>query len=380
MDALSLSRELNICYYCGMEKQNIPAQDVRIDEIVSLSSPSVISAKFPVDDEIISRIHSYRETVNNIIQGRDNRMLAIVGPCSINNPQSALEYAKKLKDLSEKVKNEFFIVMRTYFEKPRTILGWKGLILDPYMDGSYNIEKGLCVARKLLLDISHLGLPVGCEFLDPIVPQYIDELMSWASIGARTTESQTHRNLASGLSVAVGFKNSTSGDLTNAINAVKTAASPASFIGINKNGDTVVLRTTGNDCCHLILRGGDKAPNYYEDDVEIAKQKMIELKVNPSIIVDCSHANSRKDFRRQKRVLRSVLDQRAWGEYSLKGFMLESNLFEGNQKIPENIHDLKYGVSVTDSCIGWDETERILLHGAELLKKAKLNGGSVDIL
>ncbi len=363
-----------------MEKQSIPAQDVRINQIISLKSPSQISEMYPVSSTLIDSIRSYRQSVNDIIQGRDSRMLAIVGPCSINNPDSAIEYAAKLQKLAKSVEDEFFVVMRTYFEKPRTILGWKGLILDPDMDGSYNIEKGLCVARKLLIDISSLGLPVGCEFLDPIVPQYIDELMSWASIGARTTESQTHRNLASGLSVAVGFKNSTSGDLTNAINAVKTAANPASFIGINKQGDTVVLRTTGNDCSHLILRGGDQSPNYYEDDVELARTKMEALQMNPAIIVDCSHANSRKDFRRQKRVLRSVLDQRVWGEKSLRGFMLESNLFEGNQKICEDSNNLKYGVSVTDSCIGWEETERIILHGAQLLRKAKQNGGVVDIL
>jgi phospho-2-dehydro-3-deoxyheptonate aldolase len=363
-----------------MEQQNIPTQDIRIKEIVSLKSPDEINALYPVSAALSEKIRTYRQGVNDIIQGRDKRMLAVVGPCSINNPASAIEYAEKLAALSKKVEDQFFVVMRAYFEKPRTILGWKGLILDPDMDGSYNIEKGLCVARKLLIDISEIGLPVGCEFLDPIVPQYIDELMSWASIGARTTESQTHRNLASGLSVAIGFKNSTSGELTNAINAVKTAANPASFIGINKKGDTVVLRTTGNDCGHLILRGGDHAPNYYEDDVESARRKMEDAGINPAIIVDCSHSNSRKDFRRQKRVLRSVLDQRIWGETALRGFMLESNLFEGNQKIPADISELKYGVSVTDACIGWEETERILLHGADLLREAQSNGGVVDIL
>lgn len=363
-----------------MDKQKIPNYDVRIKEIISLKSPEQISSEYPIPDYLFDRISSYREQVNDIIKGRDGRLLAIVGPCSIHNTKAALEYAHKLKQLSEKLKDEFFIVMRTYFEKPRTILGWKGLILDPDLDGSYNIEKGLSVARKLLIDLSEIGIPVGCEFLDPIVPQYIDELMCWASIGARTTESQTHRNLASGLSVAVGFKNSTSGDLTNAINAVKTAANPASFIGINKEGDTVVLRTTGNDCSHLILRGGDSAPNYYEDDVENARIKMEALNINPSIIIDCSHANSRKDFRRQKRVLRSVLDQRAHGEYAIKGFMLESNLFEGNQKIPEDIRDLKYGVSITDSCIGWDETEAILIKGCDIMRSAKKHGGTLDIL
>ncbi|MGI5910615.1 MAG: 3-deoxy-7-phosphoheptulonate synthase, partial [Sphaerochaetaceae bacterium] len=248
--------------------------DVRIKQIDPLVTPAMLSAKYPVPEDVGESIAVSRKVVNAIIKGEDPRLLAIIGPCSIHDRNGALDYARRLKDLSETVSDEMFVVMRTYFEKPRTILGWKGFILDPQMDGSYDIGLGLEQARALLLEITSLGLPVGCEVLDPFVPQYIDELMSWSSIGARTTESQTHRNLASGLSVAVGFKNSTSGDLTNAINAVKSAASPASFIGIDKDGHNVILRTTGNDCCHLILRGGDQAPNYYEDDVELARQKM----------------------------------------------------------------------------------------------------------
>ena len=330
---------------------------------------------YPLSDDDKASISKYRRQVNDIIKGNDDRLLAIVGPCSIHDPQSALEYARKLKDLSGKVSDQFFIVMRTYFEKPRTILGWKGLILDPDMDESYDIDKGLQIARKLLLDITRIGLPVGCEVLDPIVPQYTDEIMSWSSIGARTTESQTHRSLASGLSVAVGFKNSTSGEIDAAINAAKFASKPASFIGIRRDGTNAIFRSTGNDCTHLILRGGIHGPNYYEDFVETAAKNMLALDLNPAIVIDCSHANSRKDYTKQKRVLRNVLDQRIWGDRFIRGFMLESNLYEGNQKIPSDPKNLRYGVSVTDSCIGWEETERILLHGAELLRQSKDKGG-----
>lgn len=343
-------------------------QDVRISRVDALKTPSEIASLFPMSEDTRKRIGTYRRQVNSIIKGEDGRLLAIVGPCSIHDTVSAIEYATKLKKLAEELSDVFFVVMRTYFEKPRTTVGWKGLILDPDMDGTYDIEKGLMVARKLLLDITELGLPVGCEVLDPIVPQYIDEIMSWSSIGARTTESQTHRNLASGLSVAVGFKNGTSGDLMTAINAMKSAEKEASFIGISKDGDSAVFRTTGNDMCHLILRGGESGPNYYEDEVENASAILRRMELNDAIVVDCSHANSRKDYTKQKRVLRNVIDQVAWGEKAIKGFMLESNLFEGSQKIAGSKEDLRYGVSVTDSCIGWEETERIMRNAAEILR------------
>lgn len=349
--------------------------DIRIRKTESLATPDELIKKFPVSEEIANSINLSRQVVNDIIKGRDHRLLAIVGPCSLHDRNAALEYAHRLKDLAEKVKDEMYIVMRTYFEKPRTVLGWKGLILDPDMDGSYDIGKGIAVARSLLLDIVSIGMPVGCEVLDPIVPQYIDELMSWSSIGARTTESQIHRNLASGLSVAVGFKNSTSGDLTNAINAIQCAYAPASFIGMDRSGTSAIFRTTGNDCCHLILRGGDNSPNYYEDDVESARNMMIKSDLNPAIVVDCSHANSRKNYDRQKRVLRSVIDQVCWGEQAIKGFMLESNLVCGSQKIPSDLSALKYGVSITDGCLGWDETERILIRSCEMLRRARQGNG-----
>lgn len=347
------------------------SQDVRINSIDSLRTPLEIASLAPLSKAEQEAICGYREEVENIIKGRDKRLLAIVGPCSIHDPEAALDYAKRLKELSEKVKDQFLVVMRTYFEKPRTVLGWKGLILDPDMDDSYDIDKGIYIARKLLIDITKIGLPVGCEVLDPIIPQYTDEIMSWSSIGARTTESQTHRSLASGLSVAVGFKNSTSGEIDAAINAAKAASKPASFIGVRRDGSNAIFRSNGNDSTHLILRGGTDGPNYYEDFVEEAGKTMEKLSMNPAIVIDCSHANSRKDYTKQKRVLRTVLDQVIWGDRYIRGFMLESNINEGNQKILGDRSTLKYGVSVTDACIGWDETERILIHGAEMLRSSK---------
>ena len=337
-------------------------QDVRIRTIEPLTTPKAMEDVSPVSEEESEKIASFRQQVNAIIKGEDNRLLAVIGPCSIHDPAAAIDYAKRLKKLSDDVSDVFFIVMRTYFEKPRTALGWKGLITDP------------------VIDITDIGLPVGCEVLDPIVPQYTDELMSWSSIGARTTESQTHRSLASGLSVAVGFKNSTSGDLTAAVNAAKAASRPASFIGVSRDGRLAVFRSAGNEATHLILRGGAQGPNYYEDDVEEAAKMMEKTGLKPAVIIDCSHQNSRKDWTRQKRVLRAVIDQVRWGETEIKGFMLESNLHEGSQKIPSDLSLLKYGVSVTDGCIGWDETERIVKNAAELIKEAKEKGGKLEML
>ncbi len=349
-------------------KQIIPSYDIHIKAMDPILTPNEICTQFPLSQEDGERILSYRQSVRDILSGRDRRLLAIVGPCSIHDTDAALDYARRLSKLRSIVSDQMFIIMRTYFEKPRTTVGWKGLILDPDLDGSYDINKGLRTARKLLIDITHIGLPVGCEVLDPIIPQYIDDIISWASIGARTTESQTHRNLASGLSVPVGFKNSTSGEYTHAINAIKSASSPAAFIGVSKDGQSIIFRTTGNDMCHLIMRGGDRSPNYYEDEVESARKLMLDNGLNDAIIIDCSHGNSRKDFRRQKRVLRSVVDQVVWGDESIRGFMLESNINEGNQPIGA---DLKYGVSITDSCIGWEETERILTASATLLRERR---------
>ncbi len=342
--------------------------DLRIERVDPLVSPRELSQELPISDELMSSILKNRDQVNNVIQGDDSRLLAIVGPCSIHDIDAALEYADRLHDISKKVEDQLLIVMRTYFEKPRTIGGWKGLIIDPDMDGSYNIEEGIRRARRLLIRITEKGLPVGAEMLDPIVPQYIDETLSWCSIGARTTESQVHRTLASGMSVAVGFKNSTSGEVANAINAIKSAELAGAFIGVDKDGNSAIYRTRGNENGHLILRGGDAGPNYYEEEVEDAVKSMKALDVHPSIVVDCSHANSRKEYSRQRRVLRAVIDQVLSGSEAIRGFMLESNLTEGCQSIPEDLSLLRYGVSVTDPCLGWDETEAILLKTAELLR------------
>ncbi len=353
--------------------------DIRIQGIDSLVSPESLAKKYPVSPTLAAFVGNSRQTVNDIVLGKDKRLLAVVGPCSIHDRKAALEYAHKLKELADELSDEFYIVMRTYFEKPRTVLGWKGLVLDPDMDGSYDIGKGLELARSILLDITSLGVPVGCEVLDPIVPQYIDDLVSWSSIGARTTESQTHRTLASGLSVAVGFKNSTSGDLSNAINAIRSAASPASFIGIDKHGNTVVLRTKGNDCGHLILRGGERGPNYYEDSVDTAAQMMQQAQLVPSILIDCSHGNSNKKPIRQKRVLRSVIEQVLWGTGAIKGFMIESNLFPGCQSLGDDPGHLQYGVSITDPCIGWDETCLILREAHRMLREGRTTGQPASI-
>jgi 3-deoxy-7-phosphoheptulonate synthase len=341
--------------------------DVRIQSITPLISPAALRTLLQLDDDAAQKILANRQQIDRIISREDPRILGIVGPCSIHDKKAALEYARRLKGLADRVSDRMLLIMRTYFEKPRTILGWRGLILDPYLDGTYDIAYGLELARDILLQISTLGLPVGCEMLDPIVPQYIDDIICWAAIGARTTESQTHRNLASGLSVPVGFKNSTSGNLNNAINAVKSAASPASFIGIDTDGNSSIFRTTGNDKGHLILRGGSNSPNYYQEYVEEAAAMMEDMDMIPSIIIDCSHANSRKMYTRQKRVLRSVIDQVLRGDRSISGFMLESNLNAGNQELHSDASQLEYGVSITDACIGWDETEQIIMDAYEHL-------------
>lgn len=345
--------------------------DIRISSTEPLVTPDALASKYPVSGELTQRILESRTLVNEIIQGKDQRLLAIVGPCSIHDPQAALEYAQRLRGLADEVADKMYIVMRTYFEKPRTIGGWKGLILDPKLDGSYDIQQGIATARKLLIDITTLGVPVGCEMLDPIVPQYIDEMLSWCSIGARTTESQTHRTLASGMSVAVGFKNSTSGECNTAVNAIKSARESAAFIGVSKQGNLAIYHTTGNDCGHLILRGGDHAPNYYEEEIEVAASLMQDLALKPAILIDCSHANSRKDPRRQRRVLRAVVDQVVWGRQEIRGFMLESNLHPGCQVIPENPADLAYGVSITDGCLGWEETVEVVRRAYATLSKGK---------
>ncbi|MFP4179028.1 MAG: 3-deoxy-7-phosphoheptulonate synthase [Spirochaetaceae bacterium] len=349
-------------------------RDLHIRDIVPIIAPAELKRRYPVHEDIAEHVYESRETIKRIIRREDTRVAAIVGPCSIHDTKGALEYAKRLKELSEKVKDRIYIIMRVYFEKPRTTVGWQGLILDPYLDGSYDIGYGLEVARQILLDINSLGLPTGSEILDPIIPQYIDDLVSWAAIGARTTESQTHRNISSGLSMPVGFKNSTSGSFENAINAMQSATHPASFIGIDQRGSTCIFHTAGNDTVHLILRGGESGPNYHEEDLEIAEEMFESAGIIPSVVVDCSHANSGKKHIRQRRVLRSVIDQIIRGNTILSGFMLESNLFEGKQKLLSKPAELAYGVSVTDECIGWEETENILMRAYNILEEKHIKG------
>ncbi|MDC7221431.1 MAG: 3-deoxy-7-phosphoheptulonate synthase [Spirochaetales bacterium] len=341
--------------------------DINIKEITPLISPKEFKAAQPLSEEGKFSIIGYREEINKILKGEDDRMLAIVGPCSIYDKESALDYGRKLAKLHEELKDKLYIVMRVYFEKPRTTIGWRGLIVDPEIDSSYRVEDGLKVARDILLEINNMGLPAGTEILDPIIPQYISELVSWAAIGARTTESQTHREITSGLSMPVGFKNSTDGSFEKAINAICSARHSHSFIGIDGDGLTSVFKSRGNEMGHLIMRGGDRGPNYYEEFMEDAKEIMVSRDISPAIIADCSHANSGKKAVRQERVLNNILDQRRRGMDSIKGFMLESNLNEGNQPICEDRSKLKYGVSITDECIGWEKTEELLRRAYDVL-------------
>jgi len=345
--------------------------NLHVRDIQPLVLPGELKRKYPLTEGLAEEVYQSRETIKKILRREDHRLLGIIGPCSIHDRDIAVEYAHKLKELAEKVKDQIFVVMRVYFEKPRTTIGWRGLIMDPFMDGSSEIGKGLEIARSIMIEIAQIGLPAGSEMLDPYVPQYIDDLVSWAAIGARTTESQTHRNMASGLSVPVGFKNSTSGSFEHAVNAMQSAIHPASFIGMDQNGNTCVFHTTGNDVCHLILRGGKNGPNYHEEDVENAEMMMKSADLLPSVMIDCSHANSGKRSLKQSRVLRSVTDQVTRGQNVISGFMLESNLFEGRQEIPEDLSQLKHGVSVTDECIGWEETEKIVLKAHKALVKER---------
>jgi 3-deoxy-7-phosphoheptulonate synthase len=342
-------------------------QDLHVKEIVRLLSPRELKAQTPSHDAINATVARSRERVIRILRQEDPRLLVVIGPCSIHDEKGALEYAEKLNALRKEFADRMEIVMRVYFEKPRTTIGWKGLINDPHLDGSQDIETGLKIARRLLLEITGMGLPAATEFLDPIVPQYIADLVTWAAIGARTTESQTHREMASGLSMPVGLKNSTDGSLQIAIDAMGATRHAHSFLGINENGETSIVRTTGNPHAHVVLRGGRAKTNYDAESIRAAEEKLISEKLLPVLMVDCSHANSEKKFAKQEDVWRSVIQQRVEGTRSLLGLMVESNLFEGSQPIPNNLKDLRYGVSLTDSCIGWETTERMLRWGYEIL-------------
>jgi 3-deoxy-7-phosphoheptulonate synthase len=344
-------------------------QDLHVKEIVPLLSPRALKAQAPSVEATAATVARSRERVIRILRQEDPRLLVVIGPCSIHDQKSALEYASRLNQLRQEFADRMEIVMRVYFEKPRTTIGWKGLINDPHLDGSQDIENGLMIARKLLLEIVSLGLPTATEFLDPIVPQYIADLVTWAAIGARTTESQTHREMASGLSMPVGLKNSTDGSLQVAIDAMGATRHSHSFLGISEDGVTAIVRTNGNPNAHVVLRGGRAMTNYDAASILAAEQKLVTEKLPPILMVDCSHANSSKQFAKQEDVWRSVIQQRVNGTKSLIGTMIESHIHEGSQPIPKNPLDLRYGVSITDSCIGWETTERLLRWGYEELGK-----------
>jgi 3-deoxy-7-phosphoheptulonate synthase len=346
-------------------------QDLRVREIVRLISPRALKAELPTPEAANRTVASSRERVTRILQQQDPRMLVVVGPCSIHDVRSAFEYARRLAAIRQEVADRMEIVMRVYFEKPRTTIGWKGLINDPHLDGTQDIETGLRMARQLLLDITGLGLPTATEFLDPIVPQYIADLITWAAIGARTTESQTHREMASGLSMPVGFKNGTDGSLQVAVDAMTSARTSHSFLGIDQDGFTSIVRTNGNPAGHVVLRGGRARTNYDADSIRDAEAVLVKAKLPTGLMVDCSHANSGKVPARQEDVWRSVIEQRVGGTPCLIGLMVESFLNEGAQPFPKPANELAYGVSITDACISWETTERMLRQGYEMLAKLK---------
>jgi len=342
--------------------------DVNIKSIQTLITPAELKADLPLSEAASQTVLQGRATVRNILDGNDKRLFVVIGPCSIHDVKAANEYADRLKELSEKVKDTLYLVMRVYFEKPRTTVGWKGLINDPDMNDSFNIEKGLHIGRGLLLELNEKGLPCATEALDPNSPQYYQDLISWSAIGARTTESQTHREMSSGLSSPVGFKNGTDGGLTVATNAMQSVKHGHSFLGLNENGQVAIINTKGNPYAHVVLRGGNGKPNYDASSVADAEAALAKAKVSNKIMIDTSHANSNKDPYLQPLVLKNITEQILDGNKSIVGIMVESHLKGGRQDIPENLCDLVYGQSVTDGCIDWDTTEKALLEMHEALK------------
>ncbi len=346
----------------------INVEDLNVVSSEVLITPAQLKAELPLSEQASQTVAAGRDTVRKILDRHDPRLIVVVGPCSIHDTKAAMDYARRLKSLSEKVSDSLFIVMRVYFEKPRTTVGWKGLINDPHLDDSFRVEEGLHVGRQLLLDIAELGLPAATEALDPISPQYLQDLISWSAIGARTTESQTHREMASGLSSAVGFKNGTDGGLTVAINALQSVSSPHRFLGINANGQVSVIHTKGNAYGHVVLRGGNGKPNYDSVSVTMCEKELADAGVATNIIVDCSHANSDKNHNLQPLVLDNVGNQIVEGNTSIVGVMIESHIGAGNQKLPKDLSELEYGVSITDACIDWETTEETLLAMDKKLK------------
>lgn len=345
-------------------------RNANVQNITPLASPERYLEQLPAGKEIKDFVVRARQQIIDILMGRDSRLLCIVGPCSIHDDRAGLEYAEKLARLSRLIKNRIFVVMRVYLEKPRTTLGWKGMISDPGLDNTFDMESGLHRARALLLEIAKIGLPAATEFLDPFTPQFFADFISWAAIGARTVESQTHRQMASGLSMPVGFKNSTSGRVQNAVDAIVAAQSSHSFFGTDRDGRAAIIRTKGNPYCHLVLRGGESGPNYDVDSIADAIRRLETAGLKPRLIVDCSHDNSQRDIVRQAAIFREVLSQRLSGNPRIVGLMLESNLFPGKQALNgSGLDDLQYGISITDPCIGWDTTVELLTEAYEALDR-----------
>ena len=340
-------------------------ENLNVVDVIPLISPKILKEHLPVSEIASVTVINARKAIQQILTLKDQRLLVIVGPCSIHDPEAAQDYAERLKNLADQVSETMLIVMRVYFEKPRTTVGWKGLINDPELNGSHKINEGIELARKILLAINNIGLPCATETLDPVTPQYLADLISWSAIGARTTESQTHRELASGLSMPVGFKNGTTGDLDVALNAMNSAQQPHHFLGISQEGASSVIQTSGNNFVHLVLRGGSSGPNFDAVSIHNASDELATGGLPKAIMIDCNHANSGKDPSRQELVLRNLILQIIDGNQSIIGTMIESNINGGNQPISM---DMKYGVSVTDSCLDWDNTERILLNANDSLK------------
>lgn len=346
----------------------VKVDNVNVEAYEVLTTPEALKQELPLSAAASETLAASRQVIRDILDRRDHRMFLVVGPCSIHDIDAAMDYARRLKALADEVSDTLYLVMRVYFEKPRTTVGWKGLINDPYMNDSFKIEDGLHIGRKLMLDILELGLPTSTEALDPISPQYLADCISWSAIGARTTESQTHREMASGLSSAVGFKNGTDGGLQVAINALKSVSKPHRFLGINPAGEVAVIKTTGNAYGHVVLRGGSAGPNYDSVHVKLCEDELEQAGVAPSIMVDCSHANSNKQPELQPLVMDNVSNQVLEGNRSIVGLMVESNIGAGNQSIPEDLSQLQYGVSVTDGCIDWPTTESAIRSMRDKLK------------
>ncbi|MFP4001878.1 MAG: 3-deoxy-7-phosphoheptulonate synthase [Thermoplasmata archaeon] len=351
---------------------NREVTDGNVEKYRKTMTPSELKGKLPISEGMRKTVENGRNEIKDILEKKSGKKVIITGPCSIHDIDEAKEYADRIKELSEKVNDKFLLVMRVYLEKPRTTIGWKGMINDPYLNDSYDINAGLHEGRRLLAYAAEIGVPTGTEFLGSVTPQYIDDLISWAAIGARTTESQPHREMASGLSVPVGFKNDTKGNVKIAINGIKAARHPHSFRGINQNGEICIVDTKGNDHCHVVLRGGKNgsgyAPNYDSVSIERTLDLLQKEELPENIMVDCSHGNSGKDHKKQPQVFRHVVQQIKDGNESIIGLMLESNLKEGNQSLPEDPSELKRGVSITDACIGWDTTENLIMDAYETLK------------